>query len=333
MHTLSASRSEASVARLLRWTGIITTVGMFIVVAMGDLVTNAGAAEGCGRSWPLCKGQIVPVFTAATLIEFSHRLVVAVVSVGVIVLAAGAWLHRPARRELRLLAPAMVLFLLLQAVLGGAAVKWPQSPPVLALHLGVSLIAFATVLLTTAMLLEERSADRWRDRPAPVHFRRLVWVALLYLYLLVYLGAFVRHSHAELACTGWPLCDGAVVPDLQGLALINVAHRVAALIGACLFAVLWWQARRLRGRRPDLYWASTAAGVCLLAQALSGALVALSQMALWSALLHGALVALVFGAVSYLCLHILPRSPIAETASQGESAVGSAMAVGGNLTP
>ena len=298
---------RASARRPLAWLGVITTIGMFIVVAMGDLVTNAGAAEGCGRSWPLCHGQFVPTFTAQTLIEFSHRAVVGLVSIGVIALAVGTFLRTPWRRETQVLAPALVFFLLLQAVLGGMAVLWPQSPPVLALHLGISLIALATVLLTTALLLEEEGGDRLRDRPVPVGFRRLCWAALVYLYALVYLGAFVRHSNAQLACSGWPFCNGALVPSLHGLVLVNFLHRLAALGAVALFGVLFWSAGPLRAQRPDLFRGSAAALLALLAQAGSGALVALSNMALWSALLHGALISLVFGAVSYLCLHVLPR--------------------------
>lgn len=307
MAALRRADMHASSRRPLAWLGIATTVGMFIVVAMGDLVTNAGAAEGCGRSWPLCHGQLVPTFTAQALIEFSHRAVVGLVSIGVVALAAGSFLRSPGRREVRVLAPALVLFLLLQAVLGGMAVLWPQSPAVLALHLGISLIAFATALLATVLLLEEGGTDRLRDRPAPPGFRRLTWAALGYLYLLVYLGAFVRHSNAMLACSGWPTCNGALVPALGGLVLINFAHRLAALAALVLFATLWLTTRPMRAARPDLYWGSAAALAALLLQAASGALVALSGMALWSALMHGALITLVFGALSYLCLHVLPR--------------------------
>jgi len=307
MGLASVERFRATARRPLTWLGVATTIGMFIVVAMGDLVTNAGAAEGCGRSWPLCHGQFVPTFTAQTLIEFSHRAVVGLVSVGVIALAAGTLLRTPWRRETQVLAPALVFFLVLQAVLGGLAVLWPQSPPVLALHLGISLIALATVLLTTALLLEEEAGDLLRDRPMPLRFRRLCWVALVYLYALVYLGAFVRHSNAQLACSGWPFCNGALIPALRGPVLINFVHRLAALGAVVLFGYLCWTARPLRAQRPDLYWGSVAALLALLAQAASGALVAISDMTLWSALLHGALISLVFSTVSYLCLHVLPR--------------------------
>jgi cytochrome c oxidase assembly protein subunit 15 len=298
---------------------VLTSIGMFIVVAMGDLVTNAGAANGCGRSWPLCHGQLVPTFTPQTLIEFSHRAVVGMVSVGVFVLAIGILVQLPRRREARLLAPALIFFLLLQAVLGGMAVLWPQSAPVLALHLGFSLLSFATVVLATDLLLERRSGGLLRDLPVPGSFRALCWAAVVYTYALIYLGAFVRHSDAQLACTGWPLCNGAVVPALDGLVLVNLVHRLAALGALALFGALWWSARRLRVARPDLYWGSVAALVALLAQAASGALVALSGMALWSALLHGALITCVFGALSYLCLHVLPSGDAIATAEPAAS--------------
>jgi cytochrome c oxidase assembly protein subunit 15 len=322
MATQQAASARDPAGRWLGRLGVATTIGMLIVVAMGDLVTNAGAADGCGRSWPLCHGQLVPTFTPQTLIEFGHRLVVGFVSIGVIALAVGLFWRAPWRREAQVLAPALIVFLLLQAVLGGMAVLWPQSPPILALHMGISLISFATVLLATALVLEEGAADRLRDRPVPPRFRRLVWLTLAYLYVLVYLGAFVRHSNADLACAGWPTCNGALLPPLHGLALINFVHRVAALGGALLYLALFLAARPLRRDRPDLYRGSVAALVALLAQAGSGALVATLGMPLWTALLHGALVTLVFGATSYLCLHVLPRPTAARERSAAAAAIG-----------
>lgn len=319
---LSSERSTP----FLRWTGIVTTVGMVIVIAMGDLVTNAGAAEGCGRSWPLCHGQLVPTFTLTTLIEFSHRAVVGVVSLGVFVLAGGILLRAPWRREYQLLAPSLVLFLLLQAVLGGMAVLWPESPAILALHMGISLLSFATVLLTTVLLLEEHSVDLLRDRAIPAAFRRLAWVTMGYLYAMIYVGAFVRHSNAMLACAGWPLCNGAIIPNLGGLVWVNFAHRVTVLLGVGLFGLLAWEARPLRSSRPDLFWAATAAVMFLIVQAFGGALVVLTHMTLWSAIVHGALLTPVFGAVSYLCLHVLPRPRAAREAMAAEPAPFSAIA-------
>lgn len=294
---------------LLAWIGVVTTIGMFIVIGMGDLVTNAGAAQGCGRSWPLCNGRLVPIFTLDTLIEFSHRFVVGIVSVGVLVLAAGTLLRTPGRQEAQVLAPGMVVFLVLQAVLGGLAVIWPQTPAVLALHMGISLISFSTVFLTTMLLLGETSWDAMRDEPVLPAFRRLVWLVLAYLYALIYVGAYVRHSNAMLSCAGWPLCNGQLVPALGSASQVwvNFGHRIGALIGVGLFFLLCREGWSLRRRRPDLAVASAAAVVFLFVQILAGGAVALSGFALWSALAHGALLTPVFGAVSYLCLQVLPR--------------------------
>lgn len=295
--------------RLLAWAGVVTTIGMLVVIGMGDLVTNAGAAQGCGRSWPLCNGRLVPIFSIETLIEFSHRFVVAVVSIGVLVLAAGTLLRTPERWDVRVLAPSMVVFLVLQAVLGGLAVIWPQTPAVLALHMGISLISFSTVFLTAMLLLGEATWDGLRDETPPLAFRRIVWLTFAYLYALIYLGAYVRHSHAVLSCAGWPLCNGTLVPGLgsEWRVWVNFAHRIGSLVGVGLFVLLCREGWSLRRRRPDLAIGSVAALVSLFVQILAGAGVALSGFALWSALAHGTLLTPVFAAVSYVCLQALPR--------------------------
>src|SRR5689334_8703803 len=80
---------ESPYAAALRWLGMATTAGMFVVLVMGALVTNTGSAQGCGRTWPLCRGQFIPQFAVATAIEFSHRAVVSVESVLIVILTAG----------------------------------------------------------------------------------------------------------------------------------------------------------------------------------------------------------------------------------------------------
>src|SRR5271165_1375922 len=93
---------------LLRPLSVAATVGMFLVVVMGATVTNTNSAEGCGRSWPLCHGQLIPEFAVSTMIEFSHRAVTGVESVLVIAVAVGAWVFYRKHREIRILSPLMV---------------------------------------------------------------------------------------------------------------------------------------------------------------------------------------------------------------------------------
>src|SRR5436305_10980975 len=112
----------------LRWLAWTAAAGMFLVLVMGVTVTTTGSAEGCGRSWPLCHGRFVPDFAVATAIEFSHRAVTGVESVLVIALTVAVLLRHGGHRPVRVLAPLMLGFLLLQAGMGAWAVLYPQQP-------------------------------------------------------------------------------------------------------------------------------------------------------------------------------------------------------------
>src|SRR5690242_21831892 len=106
----------------LRWLAALTCGGMLLVLIMGAAVTNTGSAEGCGRSWPLCNGQLVPEFTVATAIEYSHRAVTGIESLLVVALAAAMLLLWRGSREVVFLSALMLGTLFLQAGLGAGAV-------------------------------------------------------------------------------------------------------------------------------------------------------------------------------------------------------------------
>jgi cytochrome c oxidase assembly protein subunit 15 len=295
---------------------------MFVVLVMGALVTNTGSAQGCGGSWPLCKGQFIPEMAFQTLVEFSHRAVTGAETVLVLALATGSLLLYRQRREAQVLVPLMIVFLFLQALLGGLAVMFPESPEVLALHFGISLISFASVVLTAAFIVGLQGGEAVRDRPASARLRRLVWAALAYSYVVVYLGAYVRHSGASLACVDWPLCNGALVPGFVGPTGVQVIHRFAAGMLVLLLFGLWLQTRRDRTTRPDLYRAGTAAFALVLVQSFAGGLVILSRLELFTLLLHAALVALLFTSLCYMAYQLIPqrlclprRAPSAPTSS------------------
>jgi cytochrome c oxidase assembly protein subunit 15 len=306
------------------------------------VVTNTGSAEGCGHTWPLCRGKLIPEFAVTTAIEFSHRGVTGIEGLLIVALAVGALAFWRRRREIQVLVPLMVAFLLIQAVLGGLAVEYPESPEVLALHFGISLIAFVTVLLVSTTIYEadNPSADAVRDRPLPRGVTWSVWGLIIFTYVVVYLGAYVRHKNIGLACPDWPLCQGTVLPNFIGASgaarAIVLLHRYSAFILTLATIALTWWTYRHRRARPDLYLGSRYALAALLLQAVAGAWVVFSRLNLFSALSHAALVALYFGALSYLCVHVLPRPaafraklvrvpqrPVAAPASPGsEPAVG-----------
>lgn len=300
---------------IMRWLGVVTSVVLFTVHVMGSVVTDTGSQDGCGNSWPLCRGQFIPSqFARATLIEFTHRLGVPLITVLMLALIVGIVALWRDRLEVKILAPLMFFFLMLQAVLGGLAVKYPTSAVILAFHFGVSSIAVASVIVTTLFIFEVGRADKLRDRRIPVGLRTLVWGITIYTYVVLYLGAYVLHTNSTLACTSWPLCaPGSLLPSTVEPVVVNLTHRVAAF--ALTLTVVWlflW-ARRVRKARPDLYLASVFALALILAQALEGAVIVFSRASVWAEVMHSAFIALFFSVMVYMCMHALPRPASART--------------------
>jgi heme A synthase len=108
-------------------------------------------------------------------------------------------------------------------------------------------------------------------------FRRLVKLTIAATLALILIGGVVRVSDSGLGCGppgsgahGWPLCDGQVVPFLEGSTLIEFSHRIAAGVVGILILVIAWQAlRHLRDRRW-LVRGAVVSGVLVLAQAVLG---------------------------------------------------------------
>jgi cytochrome c oxidase assembly protein subunit 15 len=305
---------RATLTRTVKGLGVTATAGMFVVLVMGATVTNTGSERGCGKSWPLCHGKLIPQFAMSTFIEWSHRFVVGIESVLILAFAAGVLYLYRRRAEFRILVPLMVGFLFLQAMLGAWAVMYPQATAILALHFGVSLVAFASVFLTAALVLEVDAGgttDVVRDRAIPRAFRLYAWVLAGYTYVVVYSGAYVRHTNADDACTGWPGCNGSAIPDFHGKVLSAFLHRsLAALLTIGVIVLVVWSAR-LRSDRPDLYRAALAALGLVVLQALIGAAVVWTNMDIFTALGHAAVVGLMFASLTYVCVHVLPR-PVEE---------------------
>jgi cytochrome c oxidase assembly protein subunit 15 len=280
---------------ILRKVAVAATIGMFLVLIMGATVTNTGSGEGCGDHWPLCHGEFIPAYTIETAIEYSHRLVTSIEGVLVMITAIGALLTRRGRRDIKILVGLMVGSLFLQAGMGAWAVKETQSAGVLALHFGFSLICFATTYLTMVAIREGSDAKPPRRAAAPPRFGMLAWASLAVVYGVAYLGAYVRHASAELACgTDWPLCNGSLVSTSSGAEGAHFGHRAAAF-GSILvvFGLVYW-ASKFREERPDIYRATHIAAGLILAQAVVGGMVVIFKLSIYATLAHAGLMALLF---------------------------------------
>ncbi len=276
---------------------VITAVGMFIVLLMGANVTATGSGDGCGNTWPLCNDSVLPAKTLESVIEYSHRIVTSIEGLFVLATAIFAWPLRKRFPQFKMLVPAVGGTLILQSLMGAAAVKWPTSAEVMATHFGISLICLAAAALIARIVTEARDNDEHLDirRIAPAAGYKALMIGTLLLSIVVaYSGAYVRHTGAELACSSWPTCNGQLIPEFEGLAGIHTMHRLAALvIGLAIGALLVW-AWTFRAERPDLFNHSVLAMILVVAQALAGAIVVYSGLQLLATLTHAGLMALLF---------------------------------------
>jgi cytochrome c oxidase assembly protein subunit 15 len=116
--------------------------------------------------------------------------------------------------------------------------------------------------------VRSRLADRLTV--TPTQYRRVSYVALAALALIVLTGAAVRLTDSGLGCPDWPRCYGNAVPPLQGHALIEFGNRaLSGIVGVVvvLAAVLAFSRRPFR---RDLAWLALTLPAGVVAQAVLG---------------------------------------------------------------
>ncbi|MCM3665778.1 heme A synthase [Mesobacillus subterraneus] len=290
--------------RSLKWLAVLTTIGMLFVLLGGALVTKTDSGMGCGRSWPLCNGEFVPTdITPELVIELAHRLVSGSVGIMVLILSIWTWKSIGHIRETKFLSVLSFFFLMLQALIGAAAVKWGQSDFVLALHFGISLISFAAVLLLTMLIFE---VDKKFQAEKLVIDKRMTFHIIgltVYSYMVVYTGALVRHMNASLVCKDWPLCtnDGSLLPT-NIYEWVQMGHRAAAGFIFIWIAYVTYLAVKYYKHEKVLYrgWLISFSLVSL--QVIAGALIIFTRLNLYIALAHAFFISVLFGVFSYFIL-------------------------------
>ena len=290
--------------RSLKWLAVATTIAMIFILLGGALVTKTGSGMGCGRSWPLCNGKFLPSeITPELIIELAHRLVSGVGGIMVLVLSIWSWKAIGHIRETKFLSLLSFFFLLLQGLIGAAAVKWGQSSFVLALHFGISLVSFAAVFLLTLLIFEidkKFNAEKlYIDKRMGFH---IIGVSI-YSYLVIYTGALVRHMKASLVCRDWPLClnDAPSLPT-NIYEWVQMGHRAAAALIFIWIAYIFYLAVRHYKDQKVLYWGWMISFILVSLQVIAGAFIIFSRLNLYIALLHAFFITCLFGVLSYFLL-------------------------------
>jgi cytochrome c oxidase assembly protein subunit 15 len=307
---------------------IITSIGAYVMVLLGVLVTTTNSGQGCGPSWPFCHGEIIPgTLTIQGLVEYSHRVMSGADGFLVLILTVCAWILYRNDGLVKLFAALSLLFVILQGALGAVTVMYEGTLAMswlLSIHFGLSLIAFASVLLLTIRLFQlprgYQPAIPFVPQPQgtgpasssavrrPGKLPKLQYPVLgliIYTYLVVYTGALVAHTGAIAGCNyQLPGCGSTYLPTFSTLSGIQVLHRyAAALLWFLVLALLVMVVRRYRERR-DVLRGTWLAFIFVTLQALSGLMNVITEGQLLAALVHTTLIAIFFTVLCYLCMQV-----------------------------
>lgn len=289
----------------LKWLSILATIIMAFVQLGGALVTKTGSADGCGSDWPLCHGAFLPQnLPIQTLIELSHRAVSGLSLMVVLWLTIVAWKHIGHIKEVKPLCMISVGFLLLQALIGAAAVMWQQNSYVLALHFGISLISFSSVFVLTLIIYEidqKYEADELFIRKP---LRVYTWIMAVIVYLTIYTGALVRHKEASLAYGAWPLPFNDLIPH-NVADWVNFAHRGMAIIAFVWILITFIHAINHYQHNRTIRYGYTTAFILVILQVITGALSMMTNVNLFIALLHALFITFLFGLIAYFIVLML----------------------------
>lgn len=295
---------------------LLATIQTFFVNTMGFLDAATGSALGCGHQWLHCNGRVIPIIDSThTFIEFFHRVGVPILTFLLLVTIVSANIFFKRWREIPIFSALSIFFVLVEAFLGAMAVVHNEPPAVIATHFGVSLLAFSSSLLLTVYIWRAHRARQdlfvtgrvgpLRTESVSKRFRLWVWIVIPFIYILMYVGAYISSSGIGDHFRGWPLpTESASLP--HHVLLFDWLHRSLALILIIWLTALLVVARRHPRSTKSLRRGALWALIFVVLQAFSGLILILDHASVPGFLLHVSIVTGLFGTLCYLAIQTLP---------------------------
>ena len=109
-------------------------------------ISSAGLGLTCPE-WPLCPNGVLP--NEKYFIEWAHRLIAVTTGTLVIATAIGSWINKNAGRKIKFTSTFAAVLVVTQITLGAIVINLKLHAVLVAIHLGVGILLFSMVLLTT----------------------------------------------------------------------------------------------------------------------------------------------------------------------------------------
>lgn len=113
---------------------------------IGGYVSAAGLGLTC-PDWPLCPSGIFP--SEKYLIEWIHRFMAATTGALIIATTVSCWITKSSEKKIKITSILASIFVVTQITLGALVIDLKLHALLVAIHLGIGILLFAMVLLTT----------------------------------------------------------------------------------------------------------------------------------------------------------------------------------------
>ena len=131
---------------ILKYLTITSLIVLYSLMFIGGYVSAAGLGLTC-PDWPLCPSGIFP--SEEYLIEWTHRVVAATAGALIIATAVSCWFTKNSHKYMKLTGTLGAIFVVTQITLGALVIDLKLQALLVAIHLGIGIILFAMVLMTT----------------------------------------------------------------------------------------------------------------------------------------------------------------------------------------
>lgn len=303
--------------KLAQRVALATCIATLVLIAIGAVVRATGSGLGC-PDWPTCHGGVVPPGQKHALIEFSHRFVASVVGLLVIATAILAWKYYRHVSYALWAATIAVPLVGFQGILGAITVKRELPPEIVATHLLTAMFVLGFELAAwISMYLEDPDHQKRLGSIASASRLpgKLALAATAWMAAVLWIGGYMAESGASTACSGWPLCNGSVLPANDDQEITHMVHRYLAGLFIFLIVPFVWTAWK---RRHELFWAAPVAiatAVLYVTQVMVGAFNVWYTFPEWLTVAHTAVAAGIWFSLSAAVLFTF-YSPARERLSQ-----------------
>lgn len=322
----------------------LSTLFALSVIVLGAFTRLVDAGLGC-PDWPMCYGHVwapvsdadiaaanlaypeIPVDHDKTWPEMVHRYLASFLGLLIVIIAVTALRNRKLDGQPVKLSLFLLFWVILQGAFGAWTVTLKLWPQVVTAHLLGGFITL-TLLAILTLRLSGLRFPRLAAMNMALKPRKLAGLALLVVFIQVFLGGWTTSNYAALACPDFPRCQTEWWPNADFLSgfdfshpigpnylggqlevpartAIHLAHRLGAVLVTLVVIMLAIALLRLR----LVVW-SLLLFALLAAQLALGVSNILLSLPLWVAVLHNLGGALLLAFVAIINLLLTRREVI-----------------------